>query len=36
MQCFKSFTEEVSNARREGDRLESQEVIGNLMKLIGN
>ncbi|KAJ8020607.1 hypothetical protein HOLleu_40243 [Holothuria leucospilota] len=35
-QCFKTFGEAVSDARREGDRDPSKAIIADTMKLIGN
>ena len=34
--CFKSFGDEVTSARREGDSNSSLDVIANTMTLIGN
>ena len=34
--CFKDFQDEVSEARREGDKDKSKSIIADTMKLIGN
>ena len=34
--CFKSFVNDVTDARRAGDARPEMEIIGNTMKLIGN
>ena len=34
--CFRAFTKEVAEARREGDRDDSMSIIGDTMKLVGN
>ena len=34
--CFQSFMEDVSNARREGERDKKNKIVGDTMKLLGN
>merc|ERR1719367_2661263 len=36
LQCFSSFVDEVTSARREGDRDPSKRVQSDIMKLMGN
>ena len=36
MACFKEFGEEVTKARRDGDRCKAKQIIALLFKLIGN